>query len=273
MTRKFNTAGPNKPERHYSIDPFQRIHWPEMIGLVQDERYFVLHAPRQSGKTTILRAIVQRLNGLGEYEALKVNAENAQSAGHDVATGIRTILELIGNEASLEFPESWLANNWRTVADSSAPQNALTLVLQQWSVHANHPTVLLIDEIDSLVGDTLVSVLRQVRSGYEKRPEQFPQSIILCGVRDVRDYDIHTSSGGIVRGGSCFNIKAESLRLGNFSQDEVQTLYHQHTAETGQVFEDPVHPAVMTMTRGQPWFANALARELTEKTPELRDRT
>ncbi|MCF8109189.1 MAG: hypothetical protein K9J81_09375 [Desulfohalobiaceae bacterium] len=51
----------------------------------------------------------------------------------------------------------------------------------------------MLDEIDSLVGDTLIAVLRQLRSGYNQRPKQFPQSVILCGVRDIRDYRIHSS--------------------------------------------------------------------------------
>ena len=48
--------------------------------------------------------------------------------------------------------------------------------------------VLLLDEVDALVGDTLISLLRQIRAGYAQRPNAFPQSIVLCGVRDVRDY-------------------------------------------------------------------------------------
>ena len=54
--------------------------------------------------------------------------------------------------------------------------------------------MLLIDEIDTLIGDTLISVLRQLRAGYVRRPESFPQSVVLCGVRDVRDYRIHSST-------------------------------------------------------------------------------
>ena len=73
--------------------------------------------------------------------------------------------------------------------------------------------MLLIDEIDALIGDTLLWVLRQLRAGYDERPEGFPQSVILCGVRDVRDYRIRSSTeNAIITGGSAFNIKAESLR-------------------------------------------------------------
>ncbi len=57
-----------------------------------------------------------------------------------------------------------------------------------WQQKADQPTVLLLDEVDALIGDTLISLLRQLRAGYPKRPARFPQTVILCGVRDLRDY-------------------------------------------------------------------------------------
>ena len=83
--------------------------------------------------------------------------------------------------------------------------------------------------IDALIGDTLISVLRQLRSGYDKRPKVFPISIILCGIRDIKDYRIHRSNNDIITGGSAFNIKAESLRLGNFSKENTKNLLLEHT--------------------------------------------
>ncbi|MCF6176653.1 MAG: hypothetical protein L3J71_12905 [Victivallaceae bacterium] len=126
--------------------------------------------------------------------------------------------------------------------------------------------VLLIDEIDALVGD-----MRQLRSGYDKRPENFPQAVILCGVRDVKDYRIHRSDGDIITGGSCFNIKAESLTLGNFSETEVRELYNEHTETTGQQFDAAVFPLIMRYTGGQPWLVNALAYEVTFKMKKNRN--
>ena len=102
------------------------------------------------------------------------------------------------------------------------PHGALCETLVRWSAASPRPLVLLIDEIDALVGDTLLSVLRQLRSEYDRRPHRFPQSVILCGVRDVRDYQIYSSrEGANVRGGSAFNIKPHSLRLGDFSEAQV----------------------------------------------------
>ncbi|HRI63966.1 MAG TPA: ATP-binding protein, partial [Polyangium sp.] len=62
-----------------------------------------------------------------------------------------------------------------------------------------------------------------------------------------------------------FNIKADSIRLGNFTADEVRELYLQHTADTGQVFQDDAMTNAWTLTEGQPWLVNALAREVIEK--------
>ena len=132
--------------------------------------------------------------------------------------------------------------------------------MTRWAAASPKPLVLLIDEIDALIGDALLSVLRQLRAGYDLRPEGFPQSVVLCGVRDVRDYRIHSSSANAtIAGGSAFNIKAQSLRLGDFSQDEVQALLGQHTDETGQVFTPDALATIWTQTQGQPWLVNALA--------------
>ncbi|MCL2777246.1 MAG: AAA family ATPase [Polyangiaceae bacterium] len=273
MTRHFNTAGPNQPAEHYSIDSFTRINWPEIQELIDAKKYFVLHAPRQTGKTTLLQAIVDRLNGEGRYETMRFSVQSAQAARDDIGVGNRIIAEQLLLRAQLGRPQSWLASEGPSVVEKVAPGSMLTVLLAQWAAHSPKPIVLLIDEIDALVGDTLVSVLGQLRDGYISRPDPFPHSVILCGVRDVRDYRIHTSKGEIITGGSAFNIKTESLRLGNFSEAEVRELYEQHTAETKQVFEESIHPKVMALTGGQPWLVNALARELTEKMPALQDRS
>ncbi len=82
------------------------------------------------------------------------------------------------------------------------------------------------------------------------------------GVRDVRDYRIHSgSANAVIAGGSAFNIKARSPRLGDFSRDEVLALLEQHTAETGQAFTSDALETVCAQTQGQPWLVNALAYE------------
>jgi hypothetical protein len=92
-------------------------------------------------------------------------------------------------------------------------------------------------------------------------------------VRDVRDYRIHSSKEkAIITGGSAFNIKAKSLRLGDFSKEEVFALFRQHTEETGQVFDDEALDLVWDLTQGQPWLSNALGYEACFDMKEGRDR-
>ncbi len=62
MEKFFNTSGPIKPEHHYAIPPLQRVDWDEIQHLIASERYFVLHAPRQTGKTSALLAMMAALN-------------------------------------------------------------------------------------------------------------------------------------------------------------------------------------------------------------------
>ena len=55
----FNTAGPTQIDIHYTLDPLRRINYYEISRLIGQRSYFVLHAPRQTGKTTSLLAMVK----------------------------------------------------------------------------------------------------------------------------------------------------------------------------------------------------------------------
>jgi len=263
--RKFNTAGPIRPVRDYNIPPLERLDLPEVLELIRDERYFVLHAPRQTGKTSALLALRGLLNGgtVGDYRCAYINVEPAQTAREDVGRAMGAIASQIAREARYTLNDHATAEAAEELDTNRRPDDALGTLLEAWARAADVPLVLLIDEIDAMVGDSLVSVLRQLRTGYVRRPEGSPQSVFLCGVRDVRAYRIHASSEKeVITGGSAFNIKARSLRMGDFTRSEVETLLGQHTAETGQEFAPRALRAVWEQTRGQPWLVNALALEM-----------
>ena len=139
--------------------------------------------------------------------------------------------------------------------------------MSAWSRAIGRPLVLFVDEIDALRGPALISVLRQLRSGYPRRPGAFPWSLALIGLRDVRDYKV--ASGGsdslqTLHSSSPFNIKVESLTLRSFTAEEVALLYAQHTADTGQLFTPEALARAFHLTQGQPWLVNALARQVVE---------
>ena len=234
--RFFNTTGPVVAADHYCIPPLERLNLDEIRTLIDQKRYFVLHAPRQTGKTSTLLALRDLLNGgaSGDYRCVYTNVEAGQTSREDLEPAIRTILVRLASRARSTLGDKFLEKSWLGVLERAGPHGALEEVLTLWSEADPRPLVLLIDEIDALVGDTLLSVLRQLRAGYDQRPAGFPQSVVLCG---VRDYRIHSrSEKAIIAGGSAFNIKAKSLRLGDFSEEDVRCLLAQHTAETGQVF-------------------------------------
>ena len=258
--RFFNTAGPIKPAKHYCIPPLERLDIDAVLALIRDEKYFVMHAPRQTGKTSALLSLRDLLNAEGDYRCVYVNVEGGQAMREDVERATQVILGELASWAR-SMGDEFLTRTWSGIFAEFGP-GALGEALTRWSEADSKPLVLLIDEIDSLIGDTLLSVLRQLRAGYARRPERFPQSVILCGVRDVRDYRIRSgSSNAIITGGSAFNIKACSLRLGDFSREEVLALLAQHTEETGQAFAPAALETIWTQTQGQPWLVNALADE------------
>ncbi len=275
MEKFFNTAGPNKPDIHYTLSPLHRVNWPELSSLIAAQKYFILHAPRQTGKTSLLINLMHFLNGQGQYRALYVNIEAAQAARNDVASGIATIVSAMGRAADIYWKDpSWSQLAWQESQQAASQgRDSLTSVLQRWSLTSDKPLIIFLDEVDALVGDTLISLLRQIRAGYAQRPEAFPQSMVLCGVRDVRDYRMHRSDGEIITGGSAFNIKSESIRLGDFTQADVKALLQQHTEATGQTFEPGVLEEIWLDTQGQPWLVNALAYEACFRKPEQRERS
>ena len=225
--RFFNTTGPVVPADHYCIPPLERLDLDDIRELVRNKRYFVLHAPRQTGKTSILLGLRDLLNNRvgGDYRCVYVNVEVGQVARDDTARAMRAILGELASWARATLRDEFVDENWPGLLERFGPDGALKEVLTRWAQSDSTPLVLLIDEIDALVGDTLLSVLRQLRAGYVRRPGAFPQSVVLCGVRDVRDYRIHSSTEkAIVTGGSAFNIKARSLRLGDFTRHEVTSL-------------------------------------------------
>ena len=251
--RFFNTTGPVVAADHYCIPPLERLDLAEVRRLIRDKRYFVLHAPRQTGKTSALLTLRDLLNVEGDYRCVYVNVEGGQAAREDVEQVTRTILAGLASRASVTLDDKFLLGVWSGILAEFGPHAALQEALTRWAQADPKPLVLFIDEIDALIGDSLLSVLRQLRAGYDLRPEGFPQSVVLCGVRDVRDYRIHSSSSNaIIAGGSAFNIKARSLRLGDFSQDEVHALLGQHTEETGQLFAEDALELIWTQTQGQP---------------------
>src|SRR5438045_2259579 len=104
IMRFFNTAGPINPKEHYYVP--HRLDEALFLQMIQEQKYFILHAPRQSGKTTSIRVFVQQLNNSGAYKALYINVEPAQIARGNVEMGMKIILGELRASAQLFLEKS-----------------------------------------------------------------------------------------------------------------------------------------------------------------------
>jgi hypothetical protein len=259
MPKHFNVAGPCRGDDHYMLSPEARL--TELRPLIEEKAYFVVHAPRQTGKTTSLTSLARRLTAEGTYAAILTSCKVGEVAGADIARGIPAIVRALDLNARKQLPEELRPEPLDSLGNPVA-EVLLLEHLSRWCERCPRPVVLFLDEIDALKDQTLLSVLDQLHAGYDSRPDDFPHSLALAGLRDVRDYEIRQDGEERFGSSSPLNIKLESLLLRDFNAGEVAELYAQHTQATGQRFSDKAVEMAFRLTGGQPWLVNALARQV-----------
>jgi hypothetical protein len=262
IQRRFNTTGPCVAGEHYMLPAQERC--ADLMPLVEQKSYFVIHAARQSGKTTMLLDFVKRLNGSGRYYALYCSLETIQGIT-DEAAGIRRICARLQFE--LEFDQRLASHSTLFNTDDANTGVMLEKSLGRLCAALDRPVAIMFDEADCLSNGTLISFLRQLRNGYVQRPQHpFLASLALVGMRDIRDYKGKIREDASTLGSaSPFNIVKDSLTLRNFTLDEIAGLYGQHAADTGQTFPRDAVDRAFYLTQGQPWLVNAVAMEIVER--------
>ena len=262
MKKYFNIAGPCHQEEHYMLPADDRCK--NLSELIDKKQYFVLHAARQSGKTTLLLDLVKQLNNSGDYYAMYCSLESVQGIS-DVERGIPAIVSTLKMEA--EFNDSLNQYQFGENADYKSYNVVLRKTLTNFCKKLNKPLVILFDEADCLSDKTMISFLRQLRDGYVNRNRiPFVHSLCLTGMRNIRDYKVFIREEEKSLGSaSPFNIVSEVFTLRNFTGQEIAQLYRQHTEQTGQEFTDNAVKKAQYYTWGQPWLVNAIVREIIVK--------
>jgi hypothetical protein len=233
MQKWFNTAGPCKSDIHYMLSATERL--PEIKQLIAQENYFVIHAPRQVGKTTAMLALAQELTASGAYTSVMVSAEVGATFPDEPEKAEEIILS-----AWRDAADFWLPDELHPpIYDRHQLPQRIGNFLKVWSEASSRPLVIFIDEIDSLQNQTLMTVLRQLRDGFPRRPQGCPQSVALVGMRDVRDYKYASGGSDRLNTSSPFNIKVRSFTLSNFTLEDVRNLYQ----GTGQLRREAVKAA------------------------------
>jgi len=245
------------------LDPLRNINR-ELMDLIDSKQYFVIHAARQSGKTTLLWQLADKINAESEYYALYCSLEKIQGIAEakEAMPEIIDVLKMAFYSSNIPKGELF-AKESSNIGFASLLQFELSKTIKT----LDKPLIILFDEADCLSNGTLISFLRQLRDGFVSRAKTpFVHSIALVGMRNLRDYKARIRPESETLGSaSPFNIVAESLNLKNFTKEDVIGLYAQHTQETGQVFEPQSVDCIYEQTQGQPWLVNAVARECIEK--------
>ena len=259
----FNVAGPCIVGEHYMLDATERLH-SELLELIDTKQYFVIHAARQTGKTTLLINLANKINKESKYYAVYCSLENAYVTPAP-EKGIPTIINSF--QMDLENYGMPYIEKFKENIDLTDYANALRVALRNYCKLLDKPLIIFFDEADCLSESTLLSFLRQLRNGFVNRSiAPFPVSVALVGMRNLRDYRAKVRENQETLGTtSPFNIIKQSLNLRNFTKEEVANLYQQHTTETGQIFEENAVELAFEQTQGQPWLVNAIACEIIEQ--------
>lgn len=269
MRPSFNTAGPCNPIDHYMLPPERRLG--RVLKLIDDHKYFTLHAGRQTGKTTSAQWLVEHLNATGRWCAMHVDVQNARDTDSPLLA-FKVIRENLDHAVQRDLPGVGLGSS---PARQVKPSRGFLLrYLRDLAARAPHPLVILFDEADALMGKAMVSFLTQLRQGYIDRAKTpFPASVVLIGQRQVRDYVVRAKDQKALSwlgSSSPFNITAEAQTIAPFTEAEVAELLQQHTTKTGQVFLPEAVARIYELGQGHPWLTNAMADQIVDKDAEDR---
>ncbi|MDR2422639.1 MAG: AAA-like domain-containing protein [Deltaproteobacteria bacterium] len=268
--KRFNAAGPCLPAENYMLPVLPRLPEEDIKEIIDGKYYFIIHAPRQSGKTTYLDFLTNKINSECEYYAINCSLMTLRNI-EDEDKAMQNLIDLI-NDALSSSQVNILKQKAYKYNSLPGIQNSNTkvkIILNNLCEDLDKDLIVFFDEADCPTGQALLTFLGQIRDAYQIRHNKgnkFPRSMALVGMRDVRDYLSQVRPDSASMGvASLFNIKKDAFTLPNFTRSEIGTLYRQHTKASGQVFLDSAIDRAWHWSEGQPWLVNALAYESVVK--------
>lgn len=262
--KRFGTEGRLYPEDNYIVPRTKETS--DFIDRIEQGKYIVLFAPRQTGKTTFFRLALDALTSEDlTYFPIQLNFEEYEDStaadfyrglSEDICDEIETVFQGRGaapSEALIDF----LAK--AEITDHRAMRRFFAQLARLLELHygIKQKVVLLIDEFDAIPRDAVTGFLRSLRHIYLSGKMRCPHSVGIVGVKNIiqLNYD---------RAISPFNIQDE-FHLPNFTLEQVQELLGQYTEEVGQGFASEVVTSIHKQTAGQPVLVNRLAQILTQE--------
>jgi hypothetical protein len=129
MPRHFNTAGPCQADIHYMLPATARL--PDLEQMVEQRNYFVIHAPRQTGKTTAMLALAKQLTATGRFCAIMVSVEVGSPFSYDASKAELAILASWRLAMRVRLPEALRPSDWPPIAEAGS---RIQTALQEWAI-------------------------------------------------------------------------------------------------------------------------------------------
>jgi hypothetical protein len=244
--RHFSSYGPVDCQDNFCIQRLaliaqgveQLIGRPEKGG-----HYFTIWAPRQTGKTWLMRQLEQAISQQYPEEFTILSFSLGGLRGMEEKTNFPLAY---GRLLKTELPSHPEINNWDDFRQLFSKNEGL------W----NRPLILLIDEVDTIPLALIDLMIAQFRELYLNRKNNWLHGLALVGVRAVLGIESQR--------GSPFNIQ-KSLKVPNLTPEEVKELYRQYQEESDQQIETAVVNKVYQSTNGQPGLVSWFGELLTEK--------
>jgi len=256
--RKFCAGGPVPKEGYYVLRDRPEIE--EIVDKVEEGRYFVIYAPRQVGKTSLIQEVVQKLADGTEYLPLYLTFQDFGRKMNEEEF-YQQLARILLKEISVALQEKGDRESHRPEVEIGECRSewAFTELLEILHEQLPHHLCLFIDEFEDIPQDVLDGFLRTLRGIYlrKQRDENYNvlHSVGVIGVHSI-------SQMTFARTSSPFNIH-ESISISNFTTEQVRELLTQYSEETGEVFTEEVIEFIASKTGGQPYLVNLVAKILT----------
>ncbi|MDE0634985.1 MAG: AAA-like domain-containing protein [Candidatus Poribacteria bacterium] len=271
--RRFGTQGPVNPQEHYVVSRTEEI--ADYIKRVEQGKYVVLFAPRQTGKTTFFQAALDALTVGTVTNTAGTQSESASKFNY---FPIQLNFDVYKNTSVTEFYDNLYQDICEEIEklfqrrDETQPE-ALSQLLANTKLTNHHAMrrffrhlerllthqkfVIIIDEFDGIPQAALSDFLHTLRHIYISGKPRCPHSVGIVGVKSIAQLNYDRSI-------SPFNIQDE-FHLPNFTPEQVQELLGQYMDEVGQSFALEVITSIHKQTAGQPVLVNRFAQILTEE--------
>ena len=261
--KRFGTQGRVYPEKHYVVSRTEEI--TDFINRIQDGRYIVLFAPRQTGKTTFFRFTLDTLTAVSAiYFPIQLNFEayknlSAPDFYEAFYKRVRREIEQVFRKRACVPAEALthFLNNTKFTNHISMMEFFEQFADLLEREYSGGKVVLFIDEFDGIPQAVLSDFLHSLRDIYLSDEKRCPHSVGIVGVKSIAQLNYDRSI-------SPFNIQDE-FHLPNFTRQQVQELLTPYTDEVGQAFAPEVIEALHRQTAGQPFLVNRFAQILTEE--------